>query len=161
MAPGCRSDGSGLDTTGACCEHGPFPGYPRSPRNARCTTGLSIGNATDRRQPSFALWAVRAGCSVKRDLSTASAHLVLNFRDAAPPSPLGALANATPRRFPLRLITGNLSSLRRGRGASLYPHPRPSSFAYRASLNGGEARSRLVAAIRPSTSARYRTRGQR
>src|SRR6516164_6578812 len=78
---------------------------------------------------SFALWAVRAGCSVKRDLSTASAHLVLNFRDAAPPSPLGVLANATPRRFPLRLITGNLSSgshgLRRGRGAGLHPHPAP------------------------------------
>src|SRR5262245_32159021 len=48
--------------------------------------------------------------SVKRDLSTASAHLVLNFRDAAPPSPRGVLANATPRRFPLRLITRNLSS---------------------------------------------------
>src|SRR5262249_22503455 len=71
----------------------------------------------------FALWAVRAGFSVKRDLSTASAHLVLNL--AAPPSPLGVLANATPRRFPLRLITGNLSSgshgLRRGRGAGLHP----------------------------------------
>src|SRR5215472_2005820 len=39
-----------------------------------------------------------------------SAHLVLNFRDAAPPSPRGVLANATPRRFPLRLITRNLSS---------------------------------------------------
>src|SRR2546429_81169 len=31
----------------------------------------------------------------------ARAHLVLNFRDAAPPSPRGVLANATPRRFPL------------------------------------------------------------
>jgi hypothetical protein len=39
-----------------------------------------------------------------------SAYVVLNFRDAAPPSPRGALANATPRRFPLRLITRNLSS---------------------------------------------------
>src|SRR6266446_8081920 len=39
-----------------------------------------------------------------------SAYLVLNFRDAAPPSPRGAPANATPRRFPLRLITRNLSS---------------------------------------------------
>ena len=27
------------------------------------------------------------------------AHLVLNFRDLAPPSPRGVLANATPRRF--------------------------------------------------------------
>jgi hypothetical protein len=40
----------------------------------------------------------------------ARAHLVLNFRDAAPPSPRGVLANATPRRFPLRLITRDLSS---------------------------------------------------
>jgi hypothetical protein len=40
----------------------------------------------------------------------ARAHLVLNFRDAAPPSPRGVLANATPRRFPFRLITRNLSS---------------------------------------------------
>ena len=39
-----------------------------------------------------------------------SAYLVLNFRDAAPPSPRGVLPNATPRRFPLRLITRNLSS---------------------------------------------------
>src|SRR5262249_27982731 len=37
-------------------------------------------------------------------------HLVLNFRDPAPPSPRDVLANATPRRFPLRLITRNLSS---------------------------------------------------
>jgi hypothetical protein len=37
------------------------------------------------------------------------AHLVLNLRDLAPPSPRGVLANATPRRFPLRLITRNLS----------------------------------------------------
>src|SRR6266699_5868218 len=59
---------------------------------------------------AHALWGVCAGCSVKRDLSTASAHLVLNFRDAPPPSPRGSLANATPRRFPLRLITRNLSS---------------------------------------------------
>ena len=42
------------------------------------------------------------------ELRLASAHLVLNFRDA-PPS-RGAPANATPRRFPLRLITRNLSS---------------------------------------------------
>src|SRR6516164_9880992 len=116
---------------------------------------------------SFALWAVRAGCSVKRDLSTASAHLVLNFRDAAPPSPLGVLANATPRRFPFaahnrELVLGQSWTSKRSRGGFASP-PRPSSFAYRyrASLNGGEARSRLVAAIRPSTSARYRTRGQR
>ena len=34
-----------------------------------------------------------------------SAHLVFNFRDPAPPSPRGVLANATPRRFPLRLTT--------------------------------------------------------
>src|SRR6516165_2204898 len=40
----------------------------------------------------------------------ASAHLVLNFRNPAPPSPRGVLTNATPRRFPLRLITRNLSS---------------------------------------------------
>ena len=39
-----------------------------------------------------------------------SAYVVLNFRDAAPPSPRGVLTNATPRRFPLRLITRNLSS---------------------------------------------------
>src|SRR6516225_5232923 len=57
---------------------------------------------------AHALWAVHAGCSVKRDSSTASAHSVLNFRDAAPPSPRGVLANATPRRFPLRLITREL-----------------------------------------------------
>ena len=40
----------------------------------------------------------------------ASAHLVLNFRNPAPPSPRGVLTNATPRRFPLRLITRDLSS---------------------------------------------------
>src|SRR5262245_53464002 len=33
---------------------------------------------------------------------TAADHLILNFRDAAPPSPRGVLANATPRRFPFR-----------------------------------------------------------
>src|SRR5262249_8322047 len=38
------------------------------------------------------------------------AHLVLNFRDPAPPSPRGVLANATPKRLPFRLITRNLSS---------------------------------------------------
>src|SRR5262249_24333109 len=59
---------------------------------------------------TYALWAVRAECSVKRDLSSASAHFVLNFSDPAPPSPRGVLANATPRRFPLRLITRKLSS---------------------------------------------------
>ena len=37
-------------------------------------------------------------------------YLVLNFSDPAPPSPRGVLANATPRRFPFRLITRNLSS---------------------------------------------------
>src|SRR5262245_15127687 len=42
--------------------------------------------------------------------SSRSAYLVLNFRDPAPPSPRGVLANATPRRFPFRLITRNLSS---------------------------------------------------
>ena len=40
----------------------------------------------------------------------ATAHLVLNFRDPAPPSPRGVLANATPKRLPFRLITRNLSS---------------------------------------------------
>src|SRR6516164_291743 len=39
-----------------------------------------------------------------------AAHLVLNFRDPAPPSPRGVLAYATPRRLPFRLITRNLSS---------------------------------------------------
>src|SRR5215470_1712677 len=39
-----------------------------------------------------------------------SVYLVLNFRDPAPPSPRGMLANATPRRFPFRLMTRNLSS---------------------------------------------------
>jgi len=34
-------------------------------------------------------------------------HLVLNFRNPGPCSPLGVLANATPRRFPLRLMTRN------------------------------------------------------
>jgi hypothetical protein len=34
--------------------------------------------------------------------------LVLNFRDLALPSPRGVAANATPRRFPLRLITRKL-----------------------------------------------------
>jgi len=38
------------------------------------------------------------------------AHLVLNFRDPAPPSPRGVLAYATPKRLPFRLITRNLSS---------------------------------------------------
>ena len=47
---------------------------------------------------------------MERDLSSASAHLVLNFSDPAPPSLRGVLANATPRRFPFRLITRNLSS---------------------------------------------------
>jgi hypothetical protein len=56
-----------------------------------CSTPSSIGRLTDR--------SLRA-----------SAHLVLNFKDLAPPSPRGALANATPRRFPFRLITRNLSS---------------------------------------------------
>jgi hypothetical protein len=42
--------------------------------------------------------------------SCRSAYLVLNFRDPAPPSPRGVLANAIPRRFPFRLITRNLSS---------------------------------------------------
>jgi putative ABC transport system substrate-binding protein len=80
------------------------------------TLGLSIPLATSRR---------RRGDRVKRrefitclaarnsdggELLPASAHLVLNFRDPAPPSPRGVLANATPRRFPLRLITRNLSS---------------------------------------------------
>src|SRR5262245_8156668 len=51
------------------------------------------------------------GAELRRgELLPASAHLVLNFRDPAPPSPRGVLANATPRRFPLRLITRNLSS---------------------------------------------------
>src|SRR6516162_9683821 len=39
-----------------------------------------------------------------------AAHLVLNFRDPAPPSPRGVLAYATPKRLPFRLITRNLSS---------------------------------------------------
>src|SRR5260370_24615607 len=37
-------------------------------------------------------------------------HLVLNFRDPAPPSPRGELANATPRRLPFRLMSRYLSS---------------------------------------------------
>src|SRR5262249_23613050 len=44
-----------------------------------------------------------------RGVSSAD-YLVLNFRDPAPPSPRGLRANATPRRFPFRLITRNLSS---------------------------------------------------
>jgi hypothetical protein len=44
------------------------------------------------------------------ELLPASDHLVLNFRDPAPPSPRGVLEYATPSRFPLRLITRNLSS---------------------------------------------------
>ena len=39
-----------------------------------------------------------------------SAHLVLNFRDPAPPSPRGVLAYATPRRLPFRLMSRYLSS---------------------------------------------------
>src|SRR6266446_1268027 len=51
------------------------------------------------------------GAELRRgELLPASAHLVLNFRGPAPPSPRGVLAKATPRRFPLRLITRNLSS---------------------------------------------------
>jgi len=50
------------------------------------------------------------GADLRRgELLLASAHLVLNFRNPAPPSPRGVLANATPRRFPLRLITRNLT----------------------------------------------------
>src|SRR5215831_16873002 len=49
-------------------------------------------------------------CIAVRVRGAYRAHLVLNFRDLAPPSPRGVLANATPRRFPLRLITRNLSS---------------------------------------------------
>src|SRR5260370_25701291 len=37
-------------------------------------------------------------------------HLVLNFRDPAPPSPRGVLAYATPRRLPFRLMSRYLSS---------------------------------------------------
>src|SRR5262249_8633415 len=48
-------------------------------------------------------YAGRIGC-------LPSAHLVLNFRDPAPPSPRGVLAYATPKRLPFRLITRNLSS---------------------------------------------------
>jgi hypothetical protein len=51
------------------------------------------------------------GAELRRgELLHASAYLVLNFRDPAPPSPRGVLTYATPRRFPLRLITRNLSS---------------------------------------------------
>src|SRR5262249_53972831 len=71
----------------------------------------------------------RHGLGGPSALSRASAHLVLYVSDPAPPSPPGVLATATPRRVPLRLITGNLSSgshaLRRGRAARLYPHPAP------------------------------------
>ena len=53
----------------------------------------------------------RQECSANRTGERLPAtHLVLNFRDPAPPSPRGVLAYATPRRFPLRLITRNLSS---------------------------------------------------
>jgi hypothetical protein len=69
-------------------------------------TGKASGIETDN-LTFFTSWRI---VTKVRDLSTASAHLVLNFRDAAPPSPRGVLANATPRRFPLRLITRNLSS---------------------------------------------------
>src|SRR5262245_64528808 len=51
-----------------------------------------------------------------------SAYLALNFRDAAPPSPRGVLANATPRRFPLRLITRNLSSAYDLRPSAAFPN---------------------------------------
>src|SRR6266540_6943967 len=42
---------------------------------------------------------VRLAASVRNSLLPASAHLVLNFRNPAPPSPRGVLANATPRLF--------------------------------------------------------------
>src|SRR5215813_12785134 len=45
-----------------------------------------------------------------RERAELCAHLVLNFRDPASPSPRGVLANATPKRLPFRLITRNLSS---------------------------------------------------
>ena len=54
--------------------------------------------------------APQSGTQTGAKLLPPSAYLVLNFRDAAPPSPRGVLPNATPRRFPLRLITRNLSS---------------------------------------------------
>ena len=52
----------------------------------------------------------RPPAKVQSELLPASAHLVLNFRDAAPPSPRGALAYATPRRLPFRLMSRCLSS---------------------------------------------------
>jgi len=45
-----------------------------------------------------------SGCGTQTgELLPASAYLVLNFRNPAPRSPRGVLANATQRRFPLRL----------------------------------------------------------
>jgi hypothetical protein len=58
---------------------------------------------------SLTLQSARAGAGMIPHRG-ATVHLVLDFNDAAPPSPRGVLANATPRRFPLRLIARNLSS---------------------------------------------------
>src|SRR5207237_5097003 len=56
-------------------------------------------NARAGRLTSHITSEVPVPCSVENTL----VHLVLNFRDPAPPSPRGVLAYATPRRFPFRL----------------------------------------------------------
>jgi hypothetical protein len=51
-------------------------------------------------------------CALNRQVrQSPDTHLVLNFSDAAPPSPRGVLAYATPRRLPLRLMTRYLSAV--------------------------------------------------
>src|SRR6266536_5833402 len=71
-----------------CCHSGSF--------------GLPPGDAAHR-----GAYRPRAGSA---RLEFGYAHLVLNFRDPAPPSPRGELANATPRRLPFRLMSRYLSS---------------------------------------------------
>ena len=80
---------------------------------SRCSAAPTDVNEllTGYRPTFFTLHHVALGArNSDGELLPATAHLVLNFRDLAPPSPRGVLANATPRRFPLRLITRNLSS---------------------------------------------------
>ena len=133
--------------------------YPCSPRNARCTTGLSIGSS----------FICPMGCSCRMFREAGLEHCIRSFgfelqgRCSAFAS--WRARKRHPKTFSLaahnrELVLGQSWTSKRSRGAFVSP-PRPSSFAYRVSLNRGEARSRLVAAIRPSTSARYRTRGQR
>src|SRR5262249_16686419 len=66
------------------------------------------------------------------------------------------------RRFSSRLTAASSSlshsstNARLGHGARFRSNVSPTDLG--SILNGGEARSRLVAAIRPSTSARYRSK---